>query len=179
MTLATALGSSLTKTLYVLDEPSVGLHARDASRLAAVLGRLALAGNAVVVVEHDPVIIGAADHVIELGPGPGRAGGEVVYAGPLPGLLETPGAPTGEYLARRGVAPMDVVRRRPAGGPESRSAARRRTTCATSTWTSAARDARLRDRCEWFRKIDARRSDPLSKRAPAPRTVHAQLGLVR
>ncbi|MCK6546107.1 excinuclease ABC subunit UvrA [Myxococcota bacterium] len=112
VTLATALGSSLTKTLYVLDEPSVGLHARDAGRLAAVLGRLARAGNAVVVVEHDPVIISAADHVIELGPGPGRAGGDVVYAGALPGLLETPGSPTGEYLARRGT-PQPVSRRAP------------------------------------------------------------------
>jgi excinuclease ABC subunit A len=97
--LATALGSSLTSTLYVLDEPSVGLHARDAGRLAGVLGRLAAAGNAVVVVEHDPALIAVADHVIDLGPGPGRAGGEVVYQGPLPGLLREPRSRTGAYLA--------------------------------------------------------------------------------
>ena len=89
MSLATALGSSLTSTLYVLDEPSVGLHARDAGRLSAVLARLAQAGNAVVVVEHDPALIASADHVIDLGPGPGHQGGEVVYQGPVAGLLKT------------------------------------------------------------------------------------------
>jgi len=101
VTLATALGSSLTNTLYVLDEPSIGLHPRDAGRLAGVLRRLADAGNAVVVVEHDPALIRAADHVIDLGPGPGRAGGEVVYQGPLDGLLEAPGSLTGDFLAGR------------------------------------------------------------------------------
>ena len=85
VTLATALGGSLTSTLYVLDEPSVGLHPRDAGRLSGVLRRLADAGNAVVVVEHDAALIGAADHVIDLGPGPGREGGEVVYEGPVAG----------------------------------------------------------------------------------------------
>jgi excinuclease ABC subunit A len=101
VTLATALGSSLTSTLYVLDEPSVGLHARDAGRLAAVLARLAEAGNAVVVVEHDPALIAVADHVIDLGPGPGQAGGEVVYQGPLLGLLRARRSQTGAYLAGR------------------------------------------------------------------------------
>src|SRR5262249_33965449 len=72
VTLATALGGSLTSTLYVLDEPSVGLHARDAARLSAVLRRLADAGNAVVVVEHERALVEAADHVIDLGPGPGK-----------------------------------------------------------------------------------------------------------
>ena len=99
VSLATALGSSLTSTLYVLDEPSVGLHARDAGKLSGVLGKLAQAGNAVVVVEHDPALIAAADHVIDLGPGPGREGGEVVYQGPLPGLLAEPRSRTGAFLA--------------------------------------------------------------------------------
>ena len=88
VSLATALGSSLTSTLYVLDEPSVGLHARDAGRLSGVLARLAQAGNAVVVVEHDPALIASAGHVIDLGPGPGAQGGEVVYQGPVAGLLK-------------------------------------------------------------------------------------------
>ncbi|HUL12214.1 MAG TPA: hypothetical protein VLU73_08610, partial [Methylococcaceae bacterium] len=101
VTLATALGSSLTSTLYMLDEPSVGLHPRDAGQLSAVLRRLSRAGNAVVVVEHDPALIRAADHVIDLGPGPGREGGEVVYEGPLPGLLEQKCSVTGAYLAGR------------------------------------------------------------------------------
>src|SRR5207253_9815989 len=82
--LAAALGSSLTETMYVIDEPTVGLHARDSERLLAVLRRLKNAGNTVIVVEHDPTIIAGADHTIELGPGAGELGGEVVYEG-VPG----------------------------------------------------------------------------------------------
>src|SRR5438094_187142 len=80
--LAAALGSSLTETMYVIDEPSVGLHARDSERLLAVLRRLKNAGNTVIVVEHDPTIIAGADHTIELGPGAGELGGQVTYEGP-------------------------------------------------------------------------------------------------
>ena len=79
--LAAALGSSLTETMYVIDEPTIGLHARDSERLLAVLRRLKNAGNTVIVVEHDPTIIAGADHTIELGPGAGELGGEVVYEG--------------------------------------------------------------------------------------------------
>ena len=99
VSLATALGSSLTSTLYVLDEPSVGLHARDAGRLSGVLARLAQAGNAVVVVEHDPALIASAGHVIDLGPGPGRQGGQVVYQGPVAGLMKEKRSVTGAFLA--------------------------------------------------------------------------------
>ena len=113
VTLATALGGSLTSTLYVLDEPSVGLHARDASRLAGVLARLAAAGNAVVVVEHDSALIAGADHLIDLGPGPGRDGGEVVYEGEVAGLLLEPRSKTGDHLAGRLVTPRPEKRRRP------------------------------------------------------------------
>ena len=80
--LAAALGSSLTETMYVIDEPTVGLHARDSERLLSVLRRLRNAGNTVVVVEHDPTIIAGADYHVELGPGAGEFGGEVLYAGP-------------------------------------------------------------------------------------------------
>ncbi|MEA2239681.1 MAG: excinuclease subunit [Thermoanaerobaculia bacterium] len=80
--LAAALGSSLTETMYVIDEPTVGLHARDSERLLAVLKRLKNAGNTVIVVEHDPTIIAGADHTIELGPGAGEYGGSVLYVGP-------------------------------------------------------------------------------------------------
>ncbi len=113
VTLATALGSSLTSTLYVLDEPSVGLHARDVDRLAGVLGRLAAAGNAVVVVEHDPSLIGAAQHIIDLGPGPGREGGEVVFQGRLAGLLEEPRSKTAAHLTGRLAMPAPAGRRPP------------------------------------------------------------------
>jgi excinuclease ABC subunit A len=80
--LAAALGSSLTETMYVIDEPTVGLHARDSERLLAVLKRLRNAANTVIVVEHDPTIIAGADQIIELGPGAGEYGGSVLYVGP-------------------------------------------------------------------------------------------------
>ncbi|MEO8217834.1 MAG: excinuclease ABC subunit UvrA [Acidobacteriota bacterium] len=79
--LAAALGSSLTETMYVIDEPTVGLHARDSERLLSVLQRLRNAGNTVIVVEHDPTIIAGADHIVELGPGAGDLGGTVTFAG--------------------------------------------------------------------------------------------------
>src|SRR5436309_8513779 len=79
--LAAALGSSLTETMYVIDEPTAGLHARDSERLLAVLRRLKNAGNTVIVVEHDPTIIAGADHTIDLGPGAGELGGNVTYEG--------------------------------------------------------------------------------------------------
>ena len=79
--LASALGAKLTDTLYCLDEPTVGLHARDSQRLLDVLGNLTRAGNTVVLVEHDPVVIRGADHVLDIGPGGGARGGRVLYAG--------------------------------------------------------------------------------------------------
>jgi excinuclease ABC subunit A len=79
--LAAALGSSLTETMYVIDEPTVGLHARDSERLLSVLRRLKNAGNTVIVVEHDPTIIAGADYNVELGPGAGEYGGEILSAG--------------------------------------------------------------------------------------------------
>ena len=79
--LAAALGSSLTETMYVIDEPTVGLHARDSERLLAVLRRLKNAGNTVIVVEHDPTIIAGADYHVEMGPGAGEYGGEVIHVG--------------------------------------------------------------------------------------------------
>jgi excinuclease ABC subunit A len=82
--LAAALGSSLTETMYVIDEPTVGLHARDSERLLAVLRRLRNAGNTVIVVEHDPTIIAGADYNIEIGPGAGEMGGEIIRTGSVP-----------------------------------------------------------------------------------------------
>ena len=86
--LATSLGSSLVGSLYILDEPSIGLHSRDTGRLISVLRQLVDLGNTVVVVEHDEEMIRAADYLIDIGPEAGRLGGEVVYAGSLPHLLE-------------------------------------------------------------------------------------------
>lgn len=86
--LATSLGSSLVGSLYILDEPSIGLHSRDTGRLISVLRRLQQAGNTVVVVEHDEEIMLAADHIVDIGPDAGRLGGEVVYEGNLPKALK-------------------------------------------------------------------------------------------
>ena len=99
--LTTALGTSLVNTLFVLDEPSIGLHPRDIRRLIAILHKLRDAGNSLIVVEHDPDIIRAADLVLDMGPGPGEHGGEVVFFGDLPALLAARGSLTGDYLAGR------------------------------------------------------------------------------
>lgn len=96
--LATALGGALTASLYVLDEPSIGLHARDVARLLDVLRGIRDRGNTVVVVEHAPEIVGAADHVIDLGPGAGRDGGRLVAEGPVETLREHPTSLTARAL---------------------------------------------------------------------------------
>jgi excinuclease ABC subunit A len=114
--LTTALGSSLVNTLYVLDEPSIGLHPRDTERLVRLLHRLRDQGNTVVVVEHDPAIIRAADHVIDLGPGAGERGGQVVFAGPPAALLRARGSLTADYLSGRRRIPRPARRRRPIPG---------------------------------------------------------------
>lgn len=98
--LTTALGSDLTGTLFVLDEPSVGLHPRDIDRLVGILRRLRDAGNTVLVVEHDPAVILAADHVVELGPGPGERGGSVVFQGSVPELLRCKDSVSAPWLRR-------------------------------------------------------------------------------
>jgi excinuclease ABC subunit A len=99
--LTTALGSNLVSALYVLDEPTVGLHPRDTDRLLAVLLRLRDIGNTVVVVEHDPEVYAAADYLVDLGPGAGEEGGEVLYQGPAAGVVDCEASITGSYLGGR------------------------------------------------------------------------------
>ncbi|MDP3910881.1 MAG: excinuclease ABC subunit UvrA [Gemmatimonadales bacterium] len=96
--LSNAMGAHLVDTLYVLDEPSIGLHPADVDRLLALLRKLAETGNTVVVVEHDPAAMRAADWMVELGPASGEAGGQVVYEGPAAAVREA-GTLTGQYLA--------------------------------------------------------------------------------
>jgi len=103
ISLANSLGSALVDTLYVLDEPTVGLHPRDTAALLSLLGKLRDAGNTVVVVEHDPQAIREADHVIELGPGSGEQGGRIVFEG-TPAALEGADTQTGRHLSGRGEA---------------------------------------------------------------------------
>jgi excinuclease ABC subunit A len=109
--LATQLGAQLVGTLYVLDEPSIGLHARDVTRLAELCRELARAGNTVVVVEHDRTFIEAADHCVELGPGSGERGGEVVFAGPRDEFLRDMRTLTARYLSGREGIPLPAGRR--------------------------------------------------------------------
>jgi excinuclease ABC subunit A len=99
--LSTQIGSGLMGMLYVLDEPSIGLHPKDNVKMIGTLQRLRDLGNTVIVVEHDEDTIRAADHVVEMGPGPGIHGGEVVVQGTIDDLLEHPGSPTGAYLSGR------------------------------------------------------------------------------
>jgi len=108
--LANSLGSHLVDTLYVLDEPSIGLHSRDMDRLLKLLQRLRDAGNSVLVVEHDLAAIEAADYMVELGPGSGEAGGEIVFAGPMSRVSESP--LTGQYVTGARTIPLPIERRR-------------------------------------------------------------------
>ena len=109
--LTSCLGTSLVDTLFVLDEPSVGLHPRDIDRLIAIIRSLTGAGNTVVVVEHDEAMIRSADHVVEVGPGPGAAGGCIVFQGDVPALLAAPDSLTGRYLSGRARVEVPVQRR--------------------------------------------------------------------
>jgi excinuclease ABC subunit A len=110
--LTSCLGTGLVDTLFVLDEPSVGLHARDIDRLVAILRRLTEQGNTVVVVEHDESVMRAADWIVEIGPRPGSDGGELTYAGPAAGLWSHPASITGAYLSGRETI-QPPARRRP------------------------------------------------------------------
>ncbi|MGB3430232.1 excinuclease ABC subunit UvrA [Achromobacter sp.] len=98
--LTTALGTSLVNTLFVLDEPSIGLHPRDMHRVVEVMHRLRNAGNTLVVVEHDPQVMVAADRIIDIGPGPGERGGQIVFDG-TPAQLRAARTLTGDYLGGR------------------------------------------------------------------------------
>ena len=113
--LATSLGSHLVGALYVLDEPSIGLHPRDTQRLIDILKSLRDLGNTVLVVEHDPDTIQAADCVIDLGPGAGELGGKLLFSGLYPAMLEEHKSLTGRYLCGELRIPVPNVRHKPAG----------------------------------------------------------------
>jgi excinuclease ABC subunit A len=111
--LASQIGSGLVGVLYVLDEPSIGLHQRDNQRLIDTLVRLRELGNTVIVVEHDEETIRIADHVVDIGPGAGEHGGEIVVAGPVKKVLAEPRSITGQYLAGKRTIPVPDIRRAP------------------------------------------------------------------
>ena len=111
--LTTCLGASLVNTLFVLDEPSIGLHPRDTGRLIRVMQQLRDKGNTLLVVEHDEAVIRAADNLVEIGPGRGAAGGELVFNGPLSALKKS--TLTSDYLTGRKSNPVPAKRRKPRG----------------------------------------------------------------
>ncbi len=116
ISLATSLGASLVGTLYVLDEPSIGLHSRDNDRLIAILRKLRDQGNTVLVVEHDADMIAVADHVVDMGLGAGEHGGRVIFSGPLADLAVEPRSLTAKYL--RGELQIAVPAHRRRGSPQ-------------------------------------------------------------
>src|SRR5207302_10991889 len=107
------IGSGLVGVLYVLDEPSIGLHQRDNRRLIETMLRLRNLGNTVIVVEHDEETIRVADHVVDIGPGAGLHGGEVVVSGTVAELMSEERSLTGAYLAGRTSIPVPDMRRAP------------------------------------------------------------------
>jgi excinuclease ABC subunit A len=111
--LTTAIGSSLVNTLYILDEPSIGLHPRDSRRLVEILQRLRANQNTVVVVEHDPEIIKECNHIIDLGPKAGEHGGEIIFSGSYEKLLQDKNSLTAAYLSRRKSIPLPARTRKP------------------------------------------------------------------
>ncbi len=113
--LATQIGSGLMGVLYILDEPSIGLHQRDNRRLLDTLEHLRDLGNTLIVVEHDEETIYAADHIIDIGPGAGEHGGHLVASGTVQDIMEVPESITGQYLSGHKFIPVPAVRRRPNG----------------------------------------------------------------
>src|SRR5713226_3365752 len=111
--LATSLGSRLVGALYVLDEPSIGLHSRDTHRLIKILHDLRDLGNTILVVEHDPDIMRAADRILDLGPGAGENGGKVIATGTYDEILKTPDSLTGRYLSEELRIQLPTARRKP------------------------------------------------------------------
>ncbi len=113
--LATQIGSSLTGVLYILDEPSIGLHQRDNGRLISTLKRLRDLGNTVIVVEHDEETMREADYIVDMGPGAGEHGGQVVATGTLEQICQVPASITGQYLSGQRTIDVPPVRRQPNG----------------------------------------------------------------
>ncbi len=136
--LASQIGSGLVGVLYVLDEPSIGLHQRDNHKLIETLLRLRDLGNTVIVVEHDEDTIRIADHVVDIGPGAGEHGGNIVVSGPVSALLKSRTSLTGQYLTRKRRIPVPSMRREPKGMLTVRGRGSTTSRASTSTSPSVA-----------------------------------------
>ena len=152
--LATQIGSALTGVLYVLDEPSIGLHQRDNDKLIATMKRLRDLGNTLIVVEHDEDTMRQADYIVDVGPGAGVHGGEIVAAGSVEDICNAPRSVTGEYLSGRKFVEVPTAHRSGNGKMLTVVKARENNLQkhyrGFSPWQND-----LRDRCFRFRQVHA------------------------
>ncbi len=111
--LATQIGSGLVGVMYILDEPSIGLHPRDNNRLISTLKHLSSLGNTVIVIEHDEEMMRSADYIIDLGPGAGKNGGEIVGCGTIEQIMASDRSITGKFLSGKEIIPVPLKRRKP------------------------------------------------------------------
>ena len=153
--LASQIGSGLTGVLYVLDEPSIGLHQRDNARLLDTLRRLRGLGNSVIVVEHDEDAILAADYVVDVGPGAGIHGGEIVAKGTPQEIIANPNSLTGQYLSGARAIPVAGAPARRQAGPRDQNRRRARQQSEGCHGDHSARPVHLRHRRFGRRQIDA------------------------
>ena len=165
--LATQIGSKLMGVLYILDEPSIGLHQRDNHKLLATLTTLRDLGNTLIVVEHDEETIRSADFIVDIGPGAGERGGEVIVAGTLEDVLASPRSLTGQYLRGELSIPIPAMRR-PAGRRDAHGARRDREQPQVGDRAVPARTLHLRHRGERQRQVDAGQRHPLPPAGPGP-----------
>ncbi len=177
--LASQIGSGLTGVMYVLDEPSIGLHQRDNDRLLETLKHLRDLGNSVIVVEHDQDAILAADYVVDMGPGAGEHGGQVVAQGTPDDIRRAPHSLTGHYLAGHRQIPMPARRHR--ADPQRRIVLQRRVgqQPAVGDAEAAGRPVRLRHRRLRLGQVDADQRHALPRRGAAPLRQHDRAGAVR
>ncbi len=172
--LASQIGSGLTGVLYVLDEPSIGLHQRDNARLLETLDRLRDLGNSVIVVEHDEEAILTADHVVDMGPGAGIHGGEVVAQGTPEQVMANPESLTGQYLTGFKQIPMPKERRKPIRGPQAHGHRRARQQPQEHHRRHSARPVHRHHRRLRRRQVDLPHRDALPRRgAQAHRLARA------
>ena len=167
--------------LYVLDEPSIGLHQRDNHRLIETLVRLKDLGNTLIVVEHDEDTIKTADWVVDIGPGAGEHGGQVVHSGTVKQLLKHRDSETGLYLSGRKTIPVPAVRRPPTPGRELTVHGARENNLKDIDVSLPARLLRGRDRRLRLGQVDAGQRHPLHRAGQAdlqrphrPRPAHAR-----
>ncbi len=171
--LATSLGSRLVGALYVLDEPSIGLHPRDTAKLIHILEELRDLGNTILVVEHDPDVIRAADYLLDLGPGAGEFGGKLLAAGTVAEVEANPESITGRYLNGQITIPIPARRREPVHDRKANGCASR----ARASTTSRASTARFPSACSSASPASPARENPPWSTTSSISAVAYELGM--